>query len=320
MRILYLGYFDELCASLAAKYYVRRALKKHARVISYGPQGFRWGRGIDVVNLERIYKPDVVLLQGRWVSWKYPKYGGVVPWKNLAKVKAPVAMHFTELKTNLVERINWMKRRNIDMTFWGTHTIMQQHKGRFHKGHKARWLPWSVPTDIFKDYGFKRTYDVAVLGAMMNCYPLRTKARKELSRMNNIQLLTMPRPPRDIRLPSKDAFIHRNYAQAIAHSKILLFDTQEGYAIKKYYEGMASGTLVMATNPYFDAKRLHFKDGVNFVQVGLNNYLQKVQFYLNNDKERRRITNNAVNMIKKHHSSEVRAKQLYNHLKELIKD
>ena len=81
---------------------------------------------------------------------------------------------------------------------------------------------------------------------------------------------------------------------------------------------MACGTLVLATKPYFDADRLHFNAGRTFVQVNLNNYLQKVRYYLNNDKERRRITNNADNMIRKHHSSEVRAKQLYNYLKELV--
>ena len=318
MRILYLGYFDELCASLAAKFYLRRALKKHAQVISYGPHGFRWGRGVDILNLERIYKPDVILMQGRWVPWTYPKYGGVVPWKNLAKAKTPVAMHFTELKTNLENRIKWAKRRKVDMTLWGTYTIMQKFKGKFKKGHKARWLPWSVDTNVFKDYGFKRTYDVAVLGAMTDCYPLRAKAKKELSNVKNIELLTMPRPFRDIRLPSNSAFIHDKYAKAIARSKILLFDTQEGYAIKKYYEGMACGTLVLSTKPYFDADRLHFKAGVNFVQVNLNNYLQKVRYYLNNDKKRRRIAGNAVNMIRKHHSSEVRAKQLYNYLQELV--
>ncbi len=318
MRILYLGYFDELCASLAAKYYLRKALKKHARVITYGPEGFRWGRGIDALKLEKIYKPDVIILQGRFVTFDWPKKHGKVPWKNLGKTSAPKALFFNELKTLLDRRIEEIKRDKIDMTLWGTHKIMSE-KTNFFKGHKKRWLPWCVDTNIFKDYGFKRIYDVALLGALDPTYPLRSKAKSVLSNMKGINFLWRPRPSRAIRLGPNEAFIHERYAKDIARSKILLFDSYRGFAIKKYYEGMACKTLILATNPYLDAERLHFKDGVNFVAINESNYLQKIQYYLKNEKERIRITENAYKMVRKYHSAEVRAEQLYGYLKELVK-
>ncbi|GAH58077.1 unnamed protein product, partial [marine sediment metagenome] len=143
MRILYLGYYDAGCASLTTKYYLRKALGKIDKVICYGPEGFNWGHGIDVTKLEKIYKPDVVLLQGRYVAFKWPRPRGRVDWKNLNKLKAPVAYMFDEINADLKQRIGWVNANHIDMSLWVTHRCMLQQRSRFFKDHKTRWLPWS---------------------------------------------------------------------------------------------------------------------------------------------------------------------------------
>jgi len=57
---------------------------------------------------------------------------------------------------------------------------------------------------------------------------------------------------------------------------------------------------------------------VNFVEVDIDNYMEKVRYYLDNEKERRRIANNAYAMVRKYHSSDMRAKQLIGYLEELL--
>lgn len=289
---------------------------KHAKIICYGPEGFKWNRGLDVSKLENIYKPDVILLQGTWPTHLYPEPGGRIPWKNLQKVTVPKVMYFNELRSAIPERINYVNRNKIDMTLWGTHHIMNQHKKSLFKGHIAKWCPWSVNINIFRPYKRERMYDVAVLGSMMY-YPERQKIRETLSWRPDIRVFNRVRPGRGFHLDPKKELIHESYARAIARSKMLIFNAPKGAALKKYYEGMACKTLVLAPIPT-DAKKLHFGAERNFVAINENNFVEKVLFYLKNEKERKRIAMNGYRTVRKHHSCQVRAKQIIESMKELM--
>lgn len=316
MKILYLGYYDAGSASLTAKYYLRLALSKHAKIFCYGPEGFKWRRELDVSKLEKSYEPDIILLQATWPTHIYPEPGGRIPWKNLQKVKVPKIMFFNELRSAIAERINYVNRNKIDMTLWGTLKIMNQHKKSLFKGHKAKWNPWSVNINIFKPYKQERIYDAAVLGSM-NYYPERRKIREKLWWRPDIQIFNRVRPGRGFNLDPKKAFIHENYARAIARAKMLIFNAPKGAALKKYFEGMACKTLVLAPIPT-DAKQLHFKAGKNFVAINENNFVEKTLYYLKNEKERIKIALNGYRTIRKHHSCKVRAKQIISFIEELI--
>lgn len=323
LRILFLGYYDVGSASLTAKYYLRKALERHVKVSCYGPEGFDWGLGFDTVKLQKAYGADLILLQGRWVSHIWPEPRGRIVWENLCRVRVPKVLFFNELRKELKPRFEMINRNRIDMTLWGTSTVMDSACDDLFPGHKLRWLPWSVNTDVFKDYGYTRKYDVAALGATHGgpgihhiYYPLRWEMRQILRERKDLTFTSGRRPSRGFHLPS-DALIHEKYARLIANSKILLFDTKQGFALKKYFEGMACKTLVMAPNPYFDAERLHFKAGVNFVEINSDNFLDKTLYYLEHEKERERIAENGYLTVRKYHSCRVRAEQLFNFLEEL---
>jgi len=334
LKILFLGYYDAGCASLATKFYLRKALEKYAEVIPYGPEGFQWGKGIDVVKLQKIYKPDAILLQGRWINFKYPRPRGRIDWQNLRKVTVPTVLLFNELNAGLGQRIAWINKNRIDLTLWGTYHIMNQLRGYMFKGHKMRWFPWWADTKIFKDYGYARENDVAILGSLPG-HPLRGVMWNTIRTRTDFKFFRRERPSHDaLHLNPKTAFIHGNYARAIAKSKILIFDSAPPrsithpfkkheivakasvYALKKFWEGMACKTLVMAPEPV-DAKRLGFKAGHNYVEINRDNFTKKIKYYLKHPDERKKIALNGYNIVRKRHTVNRRARQLIQYIKML---
>ena len=311
-----MGYYEAGNASLTTKHYLRLALSKHAEIICYGPEGFNWGNGLDVSKLEKKYKPEVILLQGRWPTHNYPDPGGRIPWENLEKVTVPKVMFFNELRLSVAERIDYVNRNKIDMTLWGTLHIMNQNRKSLFKGHIAKWCPWSVNINVFKAYQQERIYDVAVLGSM-KYYPLRKKIRDALEWRPDLKVFNTARPKRGFNLDPKKAFIHENYAKAIARAKMLIFNAPNGAALKKYFEGMACKTLVLAPIP-IDAESLRFKAGKNFVEINEDNFVEKVLYYQKNEEERKRIALNGYRTVRKHHSSDVRARQIIKNIEELM--
>ena len=79
---------------------------------------------------------------------------------------------------------------------------------------------------------------------------------------------------------------------------------------------MGSGTLVLADKPQ-TAESLFFKPGDNFVEINENNWLEKLQYYLEDDSERERIAKNGYEIVSKYHNSYCRAQQIISFLKEV---
>jgi len=67
-----------------------------------------------------------------------------------------------------------------------------------------------------------------------------------------------------------------------------------------------------------DSEDLHFKAGYNYVEINKEDFLDKIIYYLDNEKERKKITENAVTTTLKYHSMDIRVKQLLKYFNELI--
>jgi spore maturation protein CgeB len=77
---------------------------------------------------------------------------------------------------------------------------------------------------------------------------------------------------------------------------------------------MGSRTLVMANEPQ-SSKELGFINEYNYVEINRNNWKEKLKYYLENESERERIAKNGYEAAIKHHSTDIRAKQLISYLK-----
>ncbi|NLY80088.1 MAG: glycosyltransferase family 1 protein, partial [Lysinibacillus sp.] len=91
------------------------------------------------------------------------------------------------------------------------------------------------------------------------------------------------------------------------------------FPVLKFFEAPACKTLLLAeANP--DILELGFKDGVNFVACDKTNFNEKAMYYLKNEKERMRITENGYKFIHANHTDDVRAKNFVNEIREFIKN
>ncbi|GAG85991.1 unnamed protein product, partial [marine sediment metagenome] len=249
---------------------MRYALEKITDMVHYGPMFKRFkehGGVMDVPTLEKIYKPDVILIQG------FRKR--VDRWKNLNKTSAPKAVFFSNPHEDLHMRARQLNQAKIDMSLHHIKNWMNRYKPLFAPSHKMRWVPFCINPDMFKDYGFERIYDVAILGAMyQRVYPLRTKIRKTLVGRKDLKIFHRSRPqPRG---DPNTTFMRANYAKAIARCKMNIFCTSKfKYAVQKFAETMGCKTLGMADVP-LDAEELHFRSDYNFVEINENNFVNKI--------------------------------------------
>ena len=192
-------------------------------------------------------------------------------------------------------------------------------KWRAHNDNIAcEWLPHSVDTRIFRDYNLPIEFDVVSAGSRMkSVYPLRRQIESTLANTTDIRFAAPPHARFELmkgETPSK-ALIRENFAMFLTRSKMFAFGPSiYKYAVMKYFEGMACNTMVMAPTP-FDAKDLHFVPGANFVEINEQNFLERIRYYLVNEEERREIARNGLRTVKKHHTVEIREKQLIRYLK-----
>lgn len=312
MRILYLVKNDEnRCASTS--WYLKNQLAKMEKVVFSGP-GYPkfpfFGRWDVPKTIRRVYasgNPDVIVIDHVW--------GVSRRWKNLAEIEIPKAFIVSDSHHEPSKKMEYIRQNKIDLALFVCKFSIKQFKDGINCS--VGWLPWSVDTRVFRDYGFERKYDVSSLGAVSPYYPLRQRIQEVLPNTAGINFFTKKRP-REWNLNPEKHLFRENYAKVLAQSKISIFDTSIlNYPVAKFVEAMACNTLVMAPMP-FDGEDLHFEPGFNFVEINKENFLEKIRYYLRHENERREIARQGCETVKKYHTVTIRAKQLADYLKNII--
>ncbi len=182
---------------------------------------------------------------------------------------------------------------------------------------KVRWLPHHVNTKIFKNYLMQKDLNMLLMGAKdKNVYPLRHKIIKKLKK--NPDFLYHRHPGYRNIENTENQFVKENYAKEINRAKVFFTcDSIYQYPILKFFEVPACHTLLLApsSKELFD---LGFRPGENFVEINNKNFINKASYYLQNDEERERITANGFKLVHERHTSEIRAKELIDMIKEII--
>lgn len=172
-----------------------------------------------------------------------------------------------------------------------------------------KWFPHCASHDIF--YPRKKMMDVLFTGASGGCYELRDKILSALSDKSYFKQISRPLN-REMKYPYGS-----DYGDLIGSAKISFATSSTfRYMVAKYFEIIASGTLLIA-NTIPELKMAGFEPDVNYVEIDWNcsqdDIINKVEYYLSNENERQKIVNNALELSKKH-TPEVRAKQLKDYL------
>lgn len=194
-------------------------------------------------------------------------------------------------------------------------------------------LSLSVPEWIFNtDWKDTRFIDVFFLGAVGEFYPLRVYMLKALLAQRGNQLL--PTSKRHFYLGESlpdyrgalavcsvaefDAH-QRWYADCLRHAKIMAFDGGVGNCpVSKYFEVMACGCLALAPMPR-DGQILGFRDGVNMVVINADNFMEKIDYYLEHDAEREAIARRGWELAQRWHICSARVRDFVGKL-ERIRD
>lgn len=217
-------------------------------------------------------------------------------------------------KTSLFR--SFVRNNNIDLVF-------SYYRDGFLKEYpelakKFRWLPHHAYTPLFKDYALPKTIDFLLMGSLSPIYPLRNKIVQD---MRDVPGFVHHEHP-GYRLFSKEEQLHlpikQNYAMEINRARIFLTDgSTYGYPIAKYFEVPACNTLLLASGAR-ELADLGFIDQQNFVAVKEANFYNRAMLYLRKENKRREIAHKGYQLVREHHSTEIRVGQFINFIRRHI--
>lgn len=175
--------------------------------------------------------------------------------------------------------------------------------------------PRCVEETCFKDYGLEKNVDVITLGAMSNFYLFRRHMHRTLSDQHKSIGISYKNYVHCGANFRHSTFVRDEYAQAISQARMLVScGGRYHLAFNKIFEAMGCGTLYVGERPYGE-KELHMEDGINYIAVNRDNFLEKIKYYAENDAERERIVANAKQTFKEYYTIDSRAKEFAKRLK-----
>ncbi len=325
MRILWLGRSGDDLRMHLQFYAWRQKLAEKVDLVEYGlgiqePTIAALER--DIPTLEEMFDPDLIFIAHFQI------------WENLDKKTCPAVTLVTDPHGKPQQTCKYINDNKIDATFHRvrgvredgtlTYGIEANYRGKVWDGHHLVFLPWSIPTHVFKDYGFERIYDAVMAWNSRGYYPIRGRMVQDYNngKLDDLEIFYSHKPTRTRGLPlvrrGVKMIIRENYAEILAQSKTMVFDSSKFYyPVKKYTEVMGCNTLAIADTPC-DAEELHFISDENFVEVNVSNYAEKLRYYVTHDEEREEIAQRGHEMVMKYHTDEIRVNEFLTFVNEQL--
>ena len=255
------------------------------------------------------FEPDFILLN----DYK-PDYCPLI--KGLKHCDIPVGIIMHDLHYKIYQRKKFIEKENIQHIF----SIYRDPFLKWYPEFKDKliWFPFHVPTNIFKDYNNDKIYNMLMMGAMdERYYPLRKKIFDKLKDEKGFQYYQHPGYGA-VDKGDGGVIAGAAYAKEISRSKIFLTcDSILHFPLLKYFEVLACNTLLLAPISQ-ELEDLGFVDGETFVAIDGSNFKEKVHYYLEHEQERRQIAKKGCKMISENHTTEIRVRELINHINKFV--
>jgi len=178
------------------------------------------------------------------------------------------------------------------------------------------WLPWSYDPHCFQPRQ-PMIFDVAFIGSTIHSvYPLRRAIWDELTKLGEKYRIFTAEAPQGGTFERliTEHLGGQSYADILSRSHIFIFDCSRfHYPLQKFFEGLGSGCLVMATKPS-GAEALGLVDERTYVEINEDNWREKLHYYIENPDEGRKIAMRGSSMAYKYHIHDVRAEQVVGYL------
>lgn len=236
--------------------------------------------------------------------------------KGLQSIDIPTGLIVNDLHRFTESRRHYIRKNNINYIF----SVIRDKFHEIYPEYKNRmiWIPHSINTRIYKDYNFKKNISLLMMGAVTEHYPLRQKILRSYKK--DIELVYHEHPGyQSLDTLKKDyLYIDTKYAQEINRAKIFFTcPSIFNYPVMKYYEVLACRSLLLAPT-FKELEDIGFLPGVHFVDINESNFKEKATYYLNNEHERRKITDEGYKFIHQNHTVQIRAQQLVKQIEQII--
>jgi glycosyltransferase involved in cell wall biosynthesis len=245
----------------------------------------------DVVKIVKREDPDAIFI-----------YSNQYKFTNLDKITSiPKALKLGDPHANLPRHCVWCKENGVyPLSVFGD--WIPKYEECFGKGNVG-WLPYTIDHILYPNLKLEKTIDVfytADKNESGQLHPIRYRLRE-----------TLPNHPEIISMSNVNNYIPEDkWVETLNQSRIFAFDASSwNYAVPKFYEGMSCGAVVMSTRPA-DAYKLHLIPDKTYIEVDVNNWFDKLQYYLSHKEELKVISENGYKVFRKYLCADVRAKEL----------
>ncbi len=262
--------------------------------------------------------PDLLLMWGLH-GQKPEDCDPNLPYKGLRDIPIPKAMfvtdfwYYTEKYPDKLEEC--IEQRGLDYVFATFRSMCNFYRNnRF--GDRFRHVPFCFDSDVFRDWKEQKVHDVGFFGAGVNTfdpfYPERFRfhqAMKSHARARGLDYIHHPHPGYG-HLGQDHPMVGAHFSRLINRCRIhVVTGGKYHLPFAKIYETMASGTLLLATEPE-GAEDLGLVDRETYVMVTEDTLLQTIDHYLGHPEEADAIVGRALALAHARHSSKARAYQI----------
>ncbi|WP_299092527.1 glycosyltransferase [uncultured Metabacillus sp.] len=288
-----------------SSYYIAEEMKKQCDLMLWTEDGH-----ILKILTQLPDKPDFIFLNDFLDPRLCPQIVG------LEKVNIPKGMIFHDISYKIQERKEYVKKNKIDFIF-------PHYRDAFLRwypelAHRLVWLPHHVNIEVYKDFQLPKTINWLIMGAIVrHIYPLREIMLNTMK--NQPGFVYHPHPGyTEVQNVNSGSLIGDDYAKEINRSKMFLTcNSVYGYTLMKYFEVLGCNTLLMAPATK-ETTDLGLIDGVHFIAVNRDNFMEKAKYYLIHEEERKAISQNGYEFVRAHHSTKARVQHLLENISTLL--
>ncbi|RAP74348.1 glycosyltransferase [Paenibacillus montanisoli] len=304
LKILYSTFDRRKNVIRYSEFFKQEVMKQHDVEVLFLEEETHINDVINSLNLT----PDFIFFDD--VLWNKPLHG-------LKDVKIPKGILFWDIQREQDIFRRFVHENHIDLVF---SFYRDAFKGFYPELlHKFRWLPNYVDIEEFQDYQQNKEIDFLLMGAIHEeTYPLRDKIAREMKGYPGFVHYEHPGYRNYEEEEEAQTRVGKYFSMAINKAKMFFTDDScYQFPIAKYFEVPASKTLLLASGSK-ELEDLGFIDGVTFVEINGDNYLEKALYYLQHEEERNAITERGYRMVRERHTTQIRAKEFIQHIRDYL--
>ncbi len=169
------------------------------------------------------------------------------------------------------------------------------------------FLPHCIDPVLFKDWGSEKKWDLLTVGTLQHKATMHMRKLWAAEAHRSKWKYKVAKAGRSGRI-----YRAHKFSQVINTAKITGTANTGLQVLAKCFEIPASRSMMMCNESY-DMEKMGFVDGETFVQYP-NDTLEirrLIDYYMENGKERKRITDNAYELVHERHSIQQRAKEWF---------